>query len=85
VIELPKGGTLMEASDYMLTLIETKIGKTVTISPETTMKDLGIDSLDLVEMILKVEEKYNLAFSDPELLALKTIGDVENLIRNKTQ
>ncbi|TFG82084.1 MAG: acyl carrier protein [Erysipelotrichales bacterium] len=74
----------MEAYEYMLTLIENKTGHSISIHPETTMKDLGIDSLDLVELILKVEEKYNLTFADEELLQLKTIKDVENLIRNKT-
>ena len=75
----------MDAYEYMRSLIEIKTGRPVSISPETSMKDLGIDSLDLVEMILKVEEQYGLSFSDPELLALKTMGDVEALIRNKKQ
>lgn len=75
----------MEAYEYMRSLIENKTGNSVSINPATTMKDLGIDSLDLVEMILKVEDKFNLVFEDAELLSLKTIGDVEVLIRSKQQ
>lgn len=75
----------MEAYEYMRSLIENKIGHPVSINPATTMKDIGIDSLDLVEMILKVEDKFNLVFKDAELLSLKTIGDVEVLIRSKQQ
>lgn len=75
----------MEAYEYMRSLIENKTGHPVSINPATTMKDLGIDSLDLVEMILKVEDKFNLVFEDAELLSLKTIGDVEVLIRSKQQ
>lgn len=75
----------MEAYEYMRTLIENKTGHPVLITPATSMKDLGIDSLDLVEMILKVEEKYDLVFEDAELLALKTMGDIEALIKNKKQ
>jgi acyl carrier protein len=85
MVKLAKRGTPMEAYDYMLTLIENKAGHPVSITPQTTMKDLGIDSLDLVEMILKVEEKFGLAFQDSELMNLKTMGDVEVLIRNKKQ
>jgi acyl carrier protein len=73
----------MEAYEYMRTLIENKAGHPVLLTPGTSMKDLGIDSLDLVEMILKVEEKYDLAFEDAELLDLKTMGDVEVLLKNK--
>ena len=73
----------MEAYEYMRTLIENRAGHPVSFTPETTMKDLGIDSLDLVEMILKVEEKYDLTFEDAELLVLKTMGDVETLLKNK--
>lgn len=75
----------MEAYEYMRTLIEDKKGHPVTFTHQTSMKDLGIDSLDLVEMILKVEEKYDMAFQDAELLSLKTMGDVEDLIRSKKQ
>jgi acyl carrier protein len=75
----------MEAYDYMRTLIDNKAGHPVSFNPATTMKDLGIDSLDLVEMILKVEEKFDLAFEDAELLELKTMGDVEALLKNKKQ
>jgi len=52
---------------------------------ETSLKDLGIDSLDLVEMILQLEEKYDLVFEDDELLALKTMGEVAELIKLKKQ
>lgn len=75
----------MEAYEYLKTLIANKSGHEDTITLETSLKDLGIDSLDLVEMILQLEEKYDLIFEDDELLALKTMSEVAELIKLKKQ
>ncbi|MHC1734351.1 MAG: acyl carrier protein [Erysipelotrichaceae bacterium] len=75
----------MEAYEYLRTLIANKTGHSDSITQETSLKDLGIDSLDLVELILQVEEKFDLVFEDDELLALKTMGEVSDLIRSKKQ
>ncbi len=75
----------MEAYEYLRTLIANKTGHADSITQETSLKDLGIDSLDLVELILQVEEKFDLVFEDDELLALKTMGEVSDLIRSKKQ
>lgn len=37
--------------------------------------DLGADSLDTVELIMEIEEKYGLEISDQDALRLVTVGD----------
>ena len=39
-----------------------------------TFEDLGIDSLDMVELICDIEERCEVEFGEPE--GLKTIGDI---------
>jgi acyl carrier protein len=46
-----------------------------------TWDDLGIDSLDFVEMIMMVEEEYKVAFTDKELDDVKSIATLHNLLR----
>ena len=41
-----------------------------------SLKDLGLDSLDVVEMCLELEEKFDIQFETEELSNFKTIGDV---------
>lgn len=42
--------------------------------------DLGLDSLDLVEFALAVEDEFNINVPDKEITDIKTIGDVVRLI-----
>lgn len=44
---------------------------------------IGIDSLDFVELITDVEEKYKIEITDEELLKVKTVKDVVDLIESK--
>ena len=54
-----------------------------TISQDTVIKDLGLDSLDLVESLMKLEEKLNIEFSDDEMLSFHTVRDVYTSINKK--
>ena len=44
------------------------------------IEDLGADSLDLVEMLMTLEDEFNVNVSDEEALKLKTVGDIVKLI-----
>ncbi len=44
------------------------------ITEEATLDALGVDSLDMVELICDIEEKCDVDFGEPEGLA--TIGDI---------
>lgn len=44
------------------------------ITEEATFESLGVDSLDMVELICELEEKCEIDFSEPE--GLETIGDL---------
>lgn len=63
--------------------IITKISKNKTITPETSLKELGLDSLDLVEVLMEVEEELDIQFEEDEMLNLKTVQDVYNSIESK--
>ena len=48
-----------------------------SITPDTSFKDdLGADSLDLFELIMLLEDEYNMECPADELAALNTVGDV---------
>ncbi len=50
--------------------------KKETIADDTALKDLGLDSLDVVEMCLDFEDKYGITFETAELGELKTVSDL---------
>ena len=45
--------------------------------------DIGCDSLDVVEMLMAVEEKYGFELDNDEAIGIKTVGEVVRLIENK--
>lgn len=50
--------------------------KKASIADETALKDLGLDSLDVVEMCLDFEDEYGITFETAELGELKTVADL---------
>ncbi len=49
-----------------------------TVNDESTFDSLGIDSLDMVELICDLEEKCDVDFGEPE--GLETVGDLVEYI-----
>ena len=44
--------------------------------------DLGADSLDVVELLMSIEDEFDVEIPDEEIEKLKTIGDVVEYIQN---
>ncbi|MCW1887218.1 acyl carrier protein [Luteolibacter flavescens] len=48
-----------------------------TVKPESRfVEDLGADSLDTVELVMAVEEEFDLPIPDEEAANLRTVGDL---------
>ncbi len=54
-------------------------GEDITESSDFA-KDLKVDSLDLVELTMSIEEKFSIKIPDEELPNLHTVGDLVNYI-----
>ncbi|MDP4093498.1 MAG: acyl carrier protein [Bacillota bacterium] len=46
--------------------------------------DLGADSLDIVELIMALEEEFDLEIPDSEAEKITTVGDAVDYIKNNT-
>ena len=54
------------------------------ITEETSFKDdLGADSLDLFELVMSLEEKYEIEIPSEELAELTTVGSVMEYLKGK--
>jgi acyl carrier protein len=52
------------------------------VTPEAKfVDDLGADSLDLVELVMALEEEYNIEISDEEAEKILTVGDAIEYIQ----
>lgn len=71
--------------DYLQSMTEalgSKLkGKTLT--EESVFTELGIDSIDLVDLVFQMEEELGITFEDEELTKIKTVGDLIKLVEEK--
>jgi acyl carrier protein len=72
----------MDYKTEFIKMLSEKTGKT-NISGNTDLRSLGIDSLDLVEIVMQAEEKFKVTFSNDELNGFKTVDDVNKAISLK--
>ncbi|HBJ1647459.1 MULTISPECIES: acyl carrier protein [Clostridium] len=52
------------------------------ITLETTFEDLGADSLDLFQVVIELEEKFDIQIEEVE--KLKSLKDAVEYVKNKT-
>ena len=50
------------------------------LTMETTFEEIDADSLDIVELVMTLEEEFDLEISDEEIENIKSVGDVAKYI-----
>ena len=55
------------------------------LKEDDLLTDLGLDSLDLVEVMLTIEDRLGVEFTSEEIANLSTLKDVVQLIETKTK
>jgi acyl carrier protein len=68
---------------HLLNEVEDAIS-TDDITIESRLRDdLNLNSLQAVNIIVELEDEFNISISEDELVPLVTVGDVVGIIRNK--
>jgi acyl carrier protein len=70
--------------EKILTIVDDQVLKRVQVQDETVIREgLGLDSLQLTELLFEVEERLNVKIADEEAQKLRTVGDLVTLIQTK--
>ena len=75
----------MELNTKIQNLIETQLGveKEKIVPTASFIDDLGADSLDIVELIMSMEEEYDIEIPDEDAEKLKTVQNVVDYLKTK--
>ncbi len=74
----------MEISEVVKNIVSHKTA-VEGLTNDTLLSSLGLDSLDLVEITLEIEDVFHINFTSGEIADLNTINDVIKLIERKTK
>lgn len=75
-----------EIYDKVKEIICNQLGKSEDkVNKDTKIvEDLGADSLDVVELLMALEDEFNLSLPDEVAMQLKTVGEIVDYIdKNK--
>lgn len=73
----------MEVQEKVIQIVSeaTKV-EVANIKPDTSfIDDLNLDSLDMVEMMMKMEEEFGIEIPEDQTESLKTINDVTSFLK----
>ena len=76
----------MANPDKIKSIIAEQLGvKAEEVTPESSfVDDLGADSLDTVELIMALEEEFNIEIPDEDAEKMSKVSDVIKYIEEKT-
>ena len=56
------------------------------VTPETKLNQLGLDSLDTAELVINIEEEFELPeVTQEEMMSIETVKDLKELIERKKE
>lgn len=73
----------MNAIDQVKEIIADQLGLAIDeINADSKVKDdLGADSLDMVELVMKLEEEFSLKIAEEDLKQIITVMDIANYLQ----
>jgi len=76
----------MDMDSKMIDIIanQLSVAKEKVVPKASFVDDLGADSLDLVELVMAMEEEFNIEISDEEAEKMQTVQDTINFIKEHT-
>ena len=79
--------SLAETSERVKSIIVEQLGVPAEDVTEgaSFIEDLGADSLDIVELVMALEEEYDIEISDEDAEKIQTVGDAVNYIAEHAQ
>ena len=63
-------------------LVALQFGLTAVLPEERLYEDLGAESMDLVNLAVAIEDRYQIFIPEEKLAELRTVGDVYTLVQH---
>ena len=74
----------MDFEQNIKNMIKQHLGVTNVKNNSSLIDDLGANNLDIVELIMSIEEKFDVEIPDEKIKKLITVQDIIDYIKNKS-
>jgi len=74
------GGENLQERLYALVANQLGVEREELVADARILDDLGADSLDVVELVMALEESFDIVVPDEDVERLRTIGDVQQYL-----
>jgi acyl carrier protein len=78
------GGVNLQERLYALVANQLGLEREELVPEAHILDDLGADSLDVVELMMALEESFDIVVPDEDVERLQTIGDVQQYLEVRT-
>jgi len=75
----------MESKVTDLIVEQLGVSKEEAVPTASFIDDLGADSLDIVELVMSLEEQFDIEIPDDDAEKIQTIGDAIEYVKEKTK
>jgi acyl carrier protein len=73
----------LQSQLYELVASQLGVERKEVVPEARILDDLGADSLDVVELVMALEESFDITVPDEDVEGLETIGDVETYLQGR--
>ncbi|CDD23428.1 acyl carrier protein 2 [Firmicutes bacterium CAG:345] len=72
----------MDVTAKLQEIVKKKL-KNKEIRPEDSLKSLGLDSLDKADIMIRIEDEFNIEFTEDEMSSIDTVAKLIDTIESK--
>lgn len=72
----------MDVTVKLKEIVKKKL-KNKEIRPEDSLKSLGLDSLDKADIMIRIEDEFNIEFTEDEMSSIDTVAKLIDTIESK--
>ena len=75
---------LEAVTQEIIDLVVSEVG-TVDVTADATLQSWGLDSLKVMSLVFKIEERYGIVLDEEDADDLRTVGDLATLVLRRIQ
>ena len=72
----------MDVTAKLQEIVKKKL-KNKEIRPEDSLKSLGLDSLDKADIMIRIEDEFNIEFTEDDMSSIDTVAKLIDTIESK--